>query len=96
MEYYQDGTPNFNGYPTEKCERGNPNHRCVSCKITVPQINGRLEGHARDCSWRRKTELEMSRNTDLRIVPSAALWAELQRREAEEDDEPEIGKFHDL
>ena len=88
LEFYSDGTPNYNNFPTERCERGNPNHQCVSCKITLPQINGRLEGHASNCAWRKMIEMEIRVSeiarigVDLQTVPTDALWRELQRREA--------------
>ena len=87
LEFYSDGTPNYHNFPTVRCERGNPNHACASCKITLPQINGRLEGHARNCAWRKMIELEIRVSetarigVDLQTVPTDALWRELQRRE---------------
>jgi len=39
-------------YPNEPIGGGNPYYRCKACKISDPQINGRLEGHSSTCSWR--------------------------------------------
>lgn len=49
-KYYSD-------YPTEPSGGGNPYYRCVYCKITDPQINGRLNGHTTNCAYRKKEEM---------------------------------------
>lgn len=41
-----------NNYPQEPIGGGNPYFRCVSCKLSAPQINGRLENHESWCSYR--------------------------------------------
>lgn len=38
-------------YPTEPIGGGNPYYRCVYCKRSDPEINGRLEGHEKTCGW---------------------------------------------
>ena len=48
-EYYTD-------YPTIKIYGGNPNYECAECGVSVPEINGRLDGHLDSCSWRREKE----------------------------------------
>ena len=39
-------------YPTEPIGGSNPNYKCASCGMSVPEINGRLEGHLDFCEWR--------------------------------------------
>ena len=39
-------------YPTEPIGGGNPYHRCKLCAKSVPAINGRIEGHLKDCAYR--------------------------------------------
>ena len=34
----------------------NPYYRCVHCKISVPQINGRLKNHAKWCKYRKEVK----------------------------------------
>lgn len=46
----------YNDYETEPMEGRNPYRRCVGCKRSVPEINGRLEGHASYCPYRKKIE----------------------------------------
>ena len=43
-------------YPTEKIGGGNPYRRCKLCGLSVPAINGRIEGHRKDCAYRRFKE----------------------------------------
>jgi hypothetical protein len=43
-------------YPNEPIGGGNPYWRCVSCKRSDPEINGRLEGHLKSCEWRQRQE----------------------------------------
>jgi len=43
-------------FDTEPIGGGNPYHRCIYCKISVPQINGNLKNHAKDCLYRIKKE----------------------------------------
>lgn len=47
-------------YPTEPIGGGNPYYRCVSCKISDPQINGQLENHAKDCEWVANKRIQLS------------------------------------
>ena len=42
----------FHDYENEPIGDGNPYYRCVHCKISDPEINGRLEGHSEDCLYR--------------------------------------------
>ena len=44
-------------FPTEPIGGGNPYRRCVSCKISVPAINGDIAAHAPDCEWRQARDL---------------------------------------
>lgn len=39
-------------YETEPIGGGNPYYRCIHCKRSAPDINGRLEGHESYCSYR--------------------------------------------
>ncbi len=45
-----------NDYPHEPIGGDNPYHRCAHCKVSDPQINGRLEGHAPGCPYRIEKE----------------------------------------
>ena len=54
--YYYD-------YENEPIGGGNPYKRCVYCKISAPQINGRLSGHAEWCEYRIKMEEEIRLKT---------------------------------
>jgi hypothetical protein len=49
MAYHDD-------YPTEPIGGGNPYYRCVFCKLSVPQINGDLNGHDMMCQYRQEKE----------------------------------------
>lgn len=51
-EYYFD-------YPKERIGKGNPYYRCIYCKRSDPEINGKLEGHSKDCKWRLEREKEL-------------------------------------
>lgn len=44
-------------YPNESIGGGNPYWRCSFCGISDPQINGKLENHAKDCEYRLKNEI---------------------------------------
>ncbi len=39
-------------FETEPIGGDNPYYRCVHCKLSVPEINGRLERHLDDCAYR--------------------------------------------
>jgi hypothetical protein len=56
----QDAGIYYTDYPTEPIGDGNPYYRCCACKRSDPQINGRLEGHVKGCSWveQKRKELE--------------------------------------
>lgn len=51
--YYYD-------YEKEPIGGGNPYYRCTDCKISDPQINGRLDGHAEWCEYRIQKERELT------------------------------------
>ena len=63
MTYYCD-------YPKEPIGRGNPYWACSSCGRADPGINGRLEGHAEDCSWRiaKTEEIRLATPPKIKIV----------------------------
>jgi len=42
----------YQDYPTEPIGGGNPYHRCVCCKRSVPEINGQPDRHAAWCDYR--------------------------------------------
>lgn len=52
MTYHSD-------YETEPIGGGNPYHRCIHCKRSDPEINGRIEGHLPDCTYRMARESGM-------------------------------------
>lgn len=63
MKLYEDKYPHnwFDDFPTEPIGRGNPYYQCVHCKLSVPQINYRLEGHDEWCKYRiDKTNILLS------------------------------------
>ena len=39
-------------YPNRRLGGSNPYWCCAACGISDPQINGRLSGHLRTCTWR--------------------------------------------
>ena len=41
------------GYPQENVEGEMYKYRCQHCKRLTTEINGRLDGHAIDCTYRR-------------------------------------------
>lgn len=43
-------------YPQEHIEGQLHRYRCMHCKEETTVINGRLEGHLRDCEYRVKLE----------------------------------------
>lgn len=47
---------NYNDYETEPIGGGNPYYMCVGCKVSVPAINGRLEGHQSWCPYLAKVK----------------------------------------
>lgn len=48
----------FDDYESSRMGRGNPYRCCSECRRSAPSINGRLEGHAENCSYRLKKEAE--------------------------------------
>ena len=51
MDYHHD-------YESEPIGGGNPYWRCVECKRSDPEINGRIFGHASWCPYRLRKEAE--------------------------------------
>ncbi len=47
-------------YPSESLDERNPYKCCSSCGKSVPEINGKLEGHYEWCEWRKKMEANLS------------------------------------
>lgn len=41
----------FFDFPTVPIGGGDPYHKCASCGLSVPAINGDLDKHLPDCSW---------------------------------------------
>lgn len=50
-------TKYFSDYENEPIGGGNPYYRCIHCKRSDPEINGRLEGHEKYCKYRIAKEL---------------------------------------
>jgi hypothetical protein len=48
----------FCDYETEPIGGGNPYYRCVHCKRSDPEINGRLDRHMSWCEYRTRKEAE--------------------------------------
>ncbi len=46
----------FNDYENEPIGGGNPYYRCIHCKRSDPEINGRIEGHLPSCKYRQAKE----------------------------------------
>lgn len=42
----------FADYPTKPIGKGNPYDCCASCGVSVPEINGSLVNHRRECAYR--------------------------------------------
>jgi len=53
-KYYSD-------YPSEPIGGKNPYYKCSLCGISEPQINGRIEGHLKDCPWRIQKESDLNK-----------------------------------
>lgn len=58
-------------FPAEPIGGGNPYYRCVSCKRSVPEINGNPRRHESWCDWRKSltrnaalTQDRIDRGTD--------------------------------
>jgi hypothetical protein len=76
-KYYTD-------YPKEPIGGGNPYHRCAYCHVSVPEINGDLEGHREWCEYRKgklmEQEMELLRleveclKLDAQSPVYAVLW----------------------
>src|SRR4051812_8893391 len=50
----------YDGYPNEPIGGGNPYYMCSSCKLSDPQINGKIENHLEWCEYRLKKEKELN------------------------------------
>ncbi len=46
------GEKYYCNYPTEPIGGRNPYYQCAHCKRSVPEINGKLDGHEKDCKYR--------------------------------------------
>ncbi len=46
----------FNDYENEPIGGRNPYYRCIHCKRSDPEINGRIEGHLTNCKYRMAKE----------------------------------------
>lgn len=59
----------YSDYDNEPIGRDNPYYRCVHCKVSDPEINGRLEGHREWCEYRikKEKELEILKTEDINI-----------------------------
>jgi len=49
----------FSDYVVEPIGDSNPYYRCVHCKRSVQEINGRIDGHLPDCEYRIRKEKEI-------------------------------------
>ena len=65
----------YNDYANEPIGGSNPYYRCVHCKVSGPEINGRLEKHATWCEYRQRKEFE------IKFKELEAKAQELDRRE---------------
>lgn len=63
-------------YPSEPIGGGNPYYCCSFCKISDPQINGRLEGHDKYCTWRVAQESKLKFDSSKGCFPRK-MWAYL-------------------
>lgn len=66
----------YHDYENEPIGGGNPYWRCVHCKRSDPEINGRLEGHDPDCEYRLKKEAELRMSTPGNPVADALALAD--------------------
>lgn len=46
-------------YPSDAIGGGNPYYCCAHCKRSDPEINGRIEGHIKDCDYRIRMEIQL-------------------------------------
>ncbi len=49
----------YSDYDNEPIGGSNSYYRCVYCKVSDPEINGRLEGHREWCEYRLRKEKEL-------------------------------------
>lgn len=76
QKYYSD-------YPKEPIGGNNPYQMCSYCHVSVPEINGDLEGHKEWCEYRKrklmKEEIELLRieNECLKLDAQAPIHAVL-------------------
>ncbi len=52
----------FSDFDTEPIGGSNPYYKCISCGISVPQINYNLLNHSETCEYRIKKLEEMGLN----------------------------------
>ena len=68
-------TPEYHAdYPTRPIGGGNPYHCCSMCGRSDPSINGRIEGHAVDCLYRRAKEAVASGDAELIALLREEVW----------------------
>lgn len=58
----------YSEFETEPIGNGNPYHRCIHCKISVPEINGALKKHANYCAYRQLKEWEIMNPVGKEVV----------------------------
>jgi len=51
-------------YPSEPIGGSNPYYCCSYCKISEPQLNGRLFNHLPWCEYRKQKELQLQLKKD--------------------------------
>lgn len=73
----------YNDYVQEPIGGGNPYNRCIHCHRSVPEINGRLEGHSKDCLYRATKQTGGDYDRVFKFIYLGA--PEEETREAEED-----------
>ena len=49
----------YDNYPKNKIGKGNPYYCCCDCGVSVPEINGKIDGHQSYCRWRIQMEKEL-------------------------------------
>lgn len=65
-KYYSD-------FPAVPIGGDNPYHCCKDCGISVPEINGRLDGHHKDCAWRHMVEDDLKITTKDKQITTAEI-----------------------
>lgn len=57
--------PYYSDFPTVPIGGSNPYHMCAICGRSVPEINGDLRRHTRDCEYRIRKEKEILNEGEL-------------------------------